>query len=235
MRRIFRLAAFFFLAVAIGCTTAGPKPAGPGMPLDAEDAVGVWTLADDENAAFDVRLSPKGSAVSNWSKGSVGARGEQGKWTIVDGAIVIDYDDGWRDVVFRNASGSFRKRSYSPDMPRDGPARAESSAIRAAKPLSDWVGVYEVAATGSRTGAGFFIAIQSTGLAWNTADAGHMGSWWLAGDALRIRWANGCLDEFRPAAAGAFDVRTWRGSSPFDAIGNPGEPAAHAAKALRSE
>ena len=234
MSRIFRLAAFFFLAVAIGCASAGPKPADRGMPLSAEDAAGVWTLADDENAAFDVRLSPMGTAVSNWSKGSVGARGEHGRWTIVDGAIVIDYDDGWRDIVFRNASGSLRKKSYSPDMPRDGPPRDESIALRTVKEMVPWVGVYEVAAVGSRTGAAYFVAIQSTGLAWNTADTTVIGSCWVAGDALRVRWANGWLDEFR-ATAGGFEVRSWRSSAAFDAIGNPSEPAAHAAKAVRSE
>ena len=234
MRRIFRLATFFFLAVAVGCASAVPKPSARGTPLGAEDAAGVWTLADDENAAFDVRLSPKGTAVSNWSKGSVGARGEHGRWTIVDGAVVIDYDDGWRDIVFRNASGSLRKKSYSPDMPRDGPPRDESIALRTVKEMAPWVGVYEVAASGSRTGAAYFVSIQSTGLAWNTADKTRVGSCWVAGEALRIRWANGWLDEFRTAAEG-FEMRSWSPSTEFDAVGNPSEPAAHAVKAVRSE
>ena len=234
MRRILRLAAFFFFAVAIGCSSATAKHGDRGAPLSAEDAAGVWTLSDDENAAFDVRLSAKGTAVSNWSKGSVGARGEHGHWAIVDGAIVIDYDDGWRDIVFRNARGSLRKKSYSPDMPRDGPPRDETIALRTLKETAPWVGVYEVAAAGSRTGATHFIAIQSTGLAWNTADDVRVGAWWMAGEAMRIRWANGWLDEFRAAADG-YEVRSWRSAAAFDAVGNPSEPPAYAAKAMRSE
>ena len=35
-----------------------------------------------------------GSAVSNWSKGKVGARGEHGRWAIADGALVIEQTFG---------------------------------------------------------------------------------------------------------------------------------------------
>jgi len=234
MKQIYRLSALFFFVVAVGCSTVVPVRAPEGAAMTAQDAVGLWTLCDDENAAFDVRLSASGSAISNWSKGSVGARGEWGRWVIIDGSVVIDYDDGWRDIVFRNDRGWLRKKSYSPDMARDGPARSESSAVRTAGGLAAWVGVYEVAAAGSRTGTAAFVAIQSTGLAWNTADPGHIGSWWMAGDALRVRWANGWIDEFRQGALG-FELRSWRPVATFDALGTPGEPAAHTARATRVE
>lgn len=234
MRQIFRLSAMFFALVAIGCASAAPTRMPQGAAIAAADAVGVWTLTDDENAAFDVRLSAGGSAVSNWSKGNAGARGEHGRWAIVDGAIVIDYDDGWRDIVFRSEGGALRKKSYAPEMPREGPARSESVAVRAADMLAAWVGVYEVAAAGSRAGTAAFVAIQSTGLAWNTADPEHIGSWWMAGDALRVRWANGWIDEFRQGALG-FELRSWRPVATFDALRTPGEPAAYTARATRVE
>ncbi len=50
----------------------------PGAPIATADAAGSWTLVDDENVTFDVVLTPDGGAVSNWSKGPHGARGE---WT----------------------------------------------------------------------------------------------------------------------------------------------------------
>ena len=234
MRQIFRLSVLFFVMVAVGCSTTASVRSPRGAAIAAQDAVGVWTLCDDENAAFDVRLSASGSAISNWSKGSVGARGEWGHWSIVDGSVVIDYDDGWRDIVFRNDRGWLRKKSYSPEMPREGPARSESSAVRTADGLAAWVGVYEIAAIGSRTGTASFVAIQSTGLAWNTANAERIGSWWMAGDALRIRWANGWIDEFRRGASG-FEVRSWRPLAGFDTLGTPAEPAAHTARATRVE
>ena len=234
MLQIFRLAVLFFVAVAFGCASVVPTRAPQGAPMTAEEAVGAWTLTDDENGAFDVRVSAGGSAVSNWSKGNAGARGEHGRWTVAGGSLVIDYDDGWRDIVFRSEGGALRKKSYAPDMPRDGAPRSESVAVRAAGGLAEWVGVYEIAAAGSRSGAASFVAIQSTGLAWNTADAEHVGSWWIAGEALRIRWANGWVDEFR-RGAGGFDVRSWRPCAAFDALGTPGEPAAHAARATRLE
>ena len=234
MRRIFRLATFFFLAVAVGCASAVPKPSARGIALGAEDAAGVWTLADDENAAFDVRLSPKGTAVSNWSKGNASARGERGRWAIVDGRIVIDYDDGWRDIVFRNEAGAFRKMSYAPGMAHDGPSRGESTALRTPKAVSDWVGVYQVPVAESRMGREFFVSIQSTHLAWKSIDDVRVGSWWISGDALRIRWANGWLDELRYIGPG-YQVRSWRPATVFDAAGNPAEPPTNTGGARRAE
>lgn len=234
MRHTFRLALLFFVLVAIGCASVARPPAQQGAPISANEACGVWTLTDDENCAFDVRLSASGGAVSNWSKGSVGARGEHGHWSLVDGAIVIDYTDGWRDVVFRTERGGLRKKSYAPDMPRDGPPRTESNAVRTSAELAGWVGVYEVAAAGSRTASAHFVALQSTGLAWNTADDERIGSWWIAGEAVRVRWANGWLDEWR-ASANGWTVRSWTPAARFDAIGNPSVPAAHAAAATRAE
>ena len=48
----------------------------PPRPIAPEEAVDSWTLTDSENTTFDVRLSPGGKAISNWSKGPNGARGE---------------------------------------------------------------------------------------------------------------------------------------------------------------
>lgn len=200
----------------------------------ADEAIGPWTLTDDENCAFDVRLSRKGDAVSNWSKGNTSARGERGRWEIVDGRIVIDYDDGWRDIVFRGEDGAFRKMSYAPGMPHDGPSRGESGAIRTPKSVSDWVGVYQVPVAESRMGREFFVAIQSTHLAWKSIDDVRVGSWWISGDALRVRWANGWLDELRYIGPG-YQVRSWRPATAFDAAGNPSEPPTNIGGARRAE
>ena len=55
-----------------------------------------------------------------------------------------------------------------------------------------------------------------------------------AGDALRIRWANGWLDELRYIGPG-YQVRSWRPATVFDAAGNPAEPPTNTGGARRAE
>jgi len=222
MRQLARLSAMFFVLVAIGC--AGARGPSVGRAIEPAEAIGSWSLADDENATFDVRLSARGTAVSNWSKGPASAEGEQGSWRIVDGRIVIDYTDGWRDVIVADTQGRFRKESFAPKAPRDGAPTNATLAVRTPAAFVPWVGVFEVPVAESRFGREFHVAIQSNHLAWKSLDEVRVGSWWIAGDALRIRWANGWLDEMRPLGP-TFQVRSWKPGTPLDAAGNPsGEP-----------
>ena len=227
-----RLAAMFFVLVSIGCSAATGIPAA--RAIEASEAVGSWTLADDENATFDVRLSAQGTAVSNWSKGPASARGEQGRWAVVDGRIVIDYTDGWRDVIVAASDGKFRKESFAPNAPRGGAPTNATLAIRTPAAFVPWTGVFEVPVAESRFAREFHVAIQSSHLAWKSIDDVRVGSWWIAGDALRIRWANGWLDELRPLGP-AFQVRSWKPGSAVDASGEPAEPPTNTGSARRLE
>jgi len=232
MRQLARLAAMFFVLVSIGC--AGARGGSSGRAIDASEAVGSWTLADDENATFDVRLSARGTATSNWSKGPASARGEEGSWRIVDGRIVIDYTDGWRDSIVAEPNGKFRKESFAPNAPRDGAPTNATLAVRTPAAFVPWVGVFEVPVAESRFGREFHVAIQSNHLAWKSLDEVRVGSWWIAGDALRIRWANGWLDEMRPLGP-TFQVRSWKPGTPLDAAGNPTAEPTNTGSARRVE
>ena len=55
------------------------------------------------------------------------------------------------------------------------------------------------------------------------------GSGWL-----RIRWANGWFDEFRPVFTG-HEVRSWKPGTEIDAKGDPVGPATNVGKARRLE
>jgi len=232
MRHLARIAAVFFVLVSIGC--AGGAATAAGRPISRADAAGAWTLADDENCTFDVRLSQAGTAVSNWSKGASSARGESGRWQVEDGRIVIDYTDGWRDVIIGDSLGGFRKESFGPKAPRNGPPTNAGLALRTPAAFVPWVGVFEVPLAESRFGREFHVAIQSNHLAWKSTDDVRVGSWWIAGDALRIRWANGWLDELRPIGP-TFQVRSWKPGAPQDAGGNPTDPPSNTGSARRLE
>ncbi len=205
-------------------TKSGASDNASAPSLRAADAIGSWTLTDDENTTFDVVLAESGVASSNWSKGPAGARGEIGRWSIRDECIVAEYEDGWCDTIFRSAQGKMSKRSYAPGVARDGVPSNTGQAVRTPAAYASWVGVYETPLAQSRVGSQFYVSIQSSHAAWKTVDDVHVGSWWIEGEWLRVRWADGWLDEFR-RDAGKIEVRSWKAGSPLDSKGNPaGDP-----------
>jgi hypothetical protein len=210
-----------------GCATAAKSGVNASLDqasLTSIDAVGSWTLTDDENTTFDVVLAESGVASSNWSKGPTGAQGEIGTWSLRDDCIVAEYEDGWCDTIFRNEQGKMSKRSYAPGVARTGAPSNTGQAVRTPAAYASWVGVYETPMAQSRVGRQFYVAIQSSHVAWKTADEVRVGSWWIEGGWLRVRWADGWFDEFRPLA-GKIEVRSWKPGSPLDGKGNPaGEP-----------
>lgn len=191
-----------------------------GTPIAAADAAGAWTLVDDENVTFDVVLAADGGAVSNWSKGPHGALGESGRWVIADGRIVIDYIDGWRDVILRKPTGELAKRSWGPGVARDGAPTNFGQAVRTPASYASWIGVYELPAAQSATGEKFAVAIQSSHVAWKTIDDVKVGCWWIADGFLRIRWANGWCDELHTLGA-EYEVRSWKPGTAADSNGRP--------------
>ena len=209
------------------CAARGANPA-------AADAAGSWTLVDDENVTFDVVLAADGGAVSNWSKGPHGARGESGHWVMADGRIVIDYVDGWRDVILRKPTGELAKRSWGPGVARDAAPSNFGQAVRTPASYASWIGVYELPVAQSTTGEKFAIAIQSSHVAWKSIDEVKVGCWWIADGFLRIRWANGWCDELHTLGAD-YEVRSWKPGTPADANGRPTGAPTNTGRASRAK
>ena len=180
--------------------------------LAAIDAVGVWSLTDDENATFDVRLAEDGRASSNWSKGPAGAAGESGRWAIDGRRIVVDYVDGWRDVIVSTGDGRFLKESFSPSADRAGPPTNRGQSVRASAELAPWVGTYLVEGSAH-------VAIQSSQVAWRTGATPAVGCWWTGDGGLWVRWADGSLESLRTsdATAGASHELSGWGTGPSPA------------------
>ena len=149
--------------------------------------------------------------------------------TAVDGA------DGAGDRIVGRADGTFGKISFAPGEPRDGVATNFGQAVRTPAAFAQWIGVYELPQAESRLGRPFFVAIQSSHAAWKSIDDVRVGSWWVSGSGwLRIRWANGWFDEFRPVFTG-YEVRSWKPGTEIDAKGDPVGPATNVGKARRLE
>jgi hypothetical protein len=229
MPHLLRLAAMFFVLVAIGCSS---QRASTGFKAD--EVPGTWSLTDDENCTFDVRLSATGGAVSNWSKGPTSAQGESGRWAVEGDRIVIDYTDGWRDVIRHSTTGKFQKASYAPGTPRDGAPSNSGLAVRTGEKLSQWVGVYELPRPASAETRSFFMSLQSTHAAWKSVNEIRVGSWWAAGDSVRVRWADGWINELTQVGAN-IEVRGWLPGTPLDANGAPVGAPTITGKARRVE
>lgn len=198
-------------------------PHAAAIPISRGEAVGTWSLVDDENVTFDVVLSQDGSAVSNWSKGPQGAQGEEGRWVIRDGCIDIDYTDGWHDSVSRDAAGRFVKQSYAPGASRSGPPSNFGQAARTPTHLAKWVGLYEVPSAESNGVKNFRIALQSSHVAWKTIGSPTVGCWWIEHQRVCIRWADGWIDELCPDGK-AWKSRTWQSGAKQEADGTPVGP-----------
>ncbi len=205
------------VAFSMGCAHERTTSA---LALTDKTAIGTWTLTDSENTTFDVIIDPDGSAISNWSKGPTKAQGEQGSWKIERGRLVIDYTDGWRDVVVPTHDGHYAKEGFAPGAARDGAATNIGFSARTSDADAQWVGVYEIPEGLSSGSTSFFVAIQSSHTAWKSIDTPNVGSWWIKRSALRIRWANGWLDELTPSGNG-YTVRSWEPGTPLDFTGEP--------------
>jgi len=182
-----------------------------GEDVPASAFVGTWSLSDEQNDVFDVVLDADGSARSNWAKGTHGAEGEGGRWSLYGHGIRIDYDDGWIDMI-RFGPVGFEQVSYSPETPLAGPWSNHGKAVRLEVPLAEWVGVYGL--TNVTDGKPFAIALQSDGQSFKTINEDKRGLWSIRGEVAEIRWADGWHDEIRRSADGSLEQRSWKPGQP---------------------
>lgn len=172
-----------FLGMA-GC--AGEKHA----PESAKDVFGVWAAVDHDGDLFDVVIYPTGTAVTNWSKGPDGAKGQVGKWTATADGIEIKFPDGWRDVFKRSGTG-FIQEGYAPGT-KDGLPMNTCRAIRVTDPRARFVGVWET--PDRETGKPLFIAVFSDGTAKKTSDSAAKGLWTVQYGNAYFNWSDGWVN-----------------------------------------
>ena len=180
------------VACVAGCATTSTGVGGtPIVPITSEVAVGVWTMTDDRNDTFNAILRPDGSATSTWSRGSDGARGEQGGWSVRDGRLVLKWTDGWTDTIQLGRFG-YEKLSYGPrDLERDFP-ECFGQAVKLLDDSSRWVGVWRTGSVGGESkGQDLFVCLSSDGKAMKSIDAINTGCWQLQANGAAIYWSDG--------------------------------------------
>lgn len=180
------------VAGGCGCATQAPIVGGsPIVPITPQVAAGTWTMTDERNETFNAILRPDGSATSTWSRGTDGARGEQGGWSVRDGRLVMKWTDGWTDIVQLGRFG-YEKLSFGPrDVERDFP-ECFGQAVKLLDESARWVGVWRTSSVGDRTrGEDMFVCLSSDGKAMKSIDAINTGCWQMQPDGAAIYWSDG--------------------------------------------
>jgi hypothetical protein len=169
---------------------------------------GLWTTADAQGQAFDIIIFPNGQAVTNWTKGTEGARGERGYWRQDEQRITVVYSDGSTDVIERGDNG-FQHRRYSAGSPLDSQPLAQGEAKRGEGNDSSLVGVWRL--NKEPDGSHLYIALQSNGRAMSTINGGTEGKWKANEKGALCEWPDGWVDQIERGNAG-WQKRSWIGS-----------------------
>jgi hypothetical protein len=169
---------------------------------------GIWTTADEQGQAFDIVIFPNGQAVTNWTKGTEGARGERGYWRQDQQRLTAVYSDGSTDIIAPDGSG-FRHQRYSAGSPLDSQPTAQTEAERAEGRQFALVGVWRL--NKEPDGSHLYIALQSNGRAISTINGGTEGKWTANERGALCEWPDGWVDQIERGTAG-WQKRSWIGS-----------------------
>jgi hypothetical protein len=191
---------------------AEPATATPSMtPEPSKNKVsyeGIWTTTDAQGQPFDIVIFPNGQAITNWTKGSEGARGERGYWRQDENRLTVLYSDGCTDIL-EHDHGGFRHRRYSAGSPLDAEPMARSEAKRAEGSQSALVGVWQL--NKEPDGSHLYIALHSNGRAISTIKGGTEGKWRANEKGALCEWPDGWVDQIERGATG-WQKRSWIGS-----------------------
>ena len=179
-------------ALLAGCAGNGSSIGTTSLvPIDPAAAVGTWALTDDRNVTFNVILREDGSAVSTWSRGSDGAHGERGGWSVKDGALHVRWTDGWLDTV-RVGRFGFEKLSFGPaEREGDNPS-SFGQAVKITDDAARWIGVWRTCSvSASSKGEELYVCLSSDGNAVKSLDAINTGCWEQQATGVVIYWSDG--------------------------------------------
>lgn len=176
-----------------------------GTPISYE---GPWTVADAQGQAYDMVIFPNGQAVTTWTKGTEGARGERGYWRQDERGVTVVYSDGSTDVIEHGKNG-FQHRRYSAGSPLDSQPLAQGEARRCEGNHTALVGVWRL--NKEPDGSHLYIALQSGGRAVSTINGGTEGKWKVNENGALCEWPDGWVDQIERGNAG-WQKRSWIGS-----------------------
>ena len=200
---------------AASTTPVRDPEAGSATPSTTPEAArnkisyeGTWTTADAQGQVFDIVIFPNGQAVTNWTKGTEGARGERGYWRQDQQRLTAVYSDGSTDIIEPGGSG-FRHLRYSAGSPLDSQPTAQTEAKRTEGSQLALVGVWRL--NKEPDGSHLYIALQSNGRAISTINGGTEGKWRANERGALCEWPDGWVDQIERGTAG-WQKRSWIGS-----------------------
>jgi hypothetical protein len=176
---------------------------------------GTWTTTDTQGQVFDIVIFQNGQAVTNWTKGPTGARGERGYWRNDERRLTVVYSDGCTDIIEPAANG-FLHRRYPAGSPLDAKPIVEAETRRVEDGREALVGVWRL--NKEPDGSHLYIALQSNGTAVSTINGATDGKWKANEKGALCEWPDGWVDQIE-RASGGWQKRSWVGaetSAPAD-------------------
>jgi hypothetical protein len=180
----------------------------PDPPRNKVSYEGIWTTADGQGQVFDIVIFPNGQAVTNWAKGTEGARGERGYWRQDQQRLTAIYSDGTTDIIEPDGS-EFKHQRYSAGSPLDSQPTSRAEVKRAEGGQFALVGVWRL--NKEPDGTHLYIAIQSNGRAVSTINGGTEGKWKANERGALCEWPDGWVDQIERGTAG-WQKRSWIGA-----------------------
>jgi hypothetical protein len=196
-------------------TPAPTAPAAPAVPSPTpkpqidHDFTGVWTTKDDQGDVFEMVIFPNGQAVTNWSKGLGGAKGERGFWREDGGRLIAIYEDGWTDVLEVSDDG-FTHKGYSPETPLGDTPTNSAPAEKVSSPTASFVGVWRL--NREPGGTYQYVALYANGRAFSTVNGGTEGSWEAAENGVKCTWPKDGWVDVIEHGPGGWQKRSWVGA-----------------------
>ena len=111
------LGAFLVGVSEMSIARAAVAPAAPASETSA--FAGSWKVTDAKERVFFIDLKADGTAASRWQDAAETRRNQTGTWKLVDGAAVINWDNGWRETISAAGAG-FVKKAYAPKLTLEG-------------------------------------------------------------------------------------------------------------------
>lgn len=198
------------LAPTPAATSEPSQPPGesPSPRPEKISYEGTWTTTDAQGQIFDIVIFQSGQAVSNWTKGPTGARGERGYWRSDEHRLTIVYSDGCTDTLEPTGNG-FLHRRYSAGSPLNAKPIAESEARRTESSQQALIGVWRL--NKEPDGSHLYIALQSNGNAVSTINGVTAGKWTANQKGALCEWPDGWVDQIE-RGSGGWQKRSWIGS-----------------------
>jgi hypothetical protein len=205
--------------------TAAPAVVQPRLGAVAADAaeadparlMGVWSLADNANVLFNLRLDADGRATTAAAGRGPRPEGagaftaadllERGRWRGWGNGLRVDYLSGWTDTLLLGPAGMVQW-SWAPGADRNGPPSNAGKAVRVDGGVAALVGVYRIMPL-TAAQAPWLVSLLSDGRAANTLDADGVGNWRRQAGAVVIEWTSGRRTRLEVKPEGPFRAELW--------------------------